>query len=281
MDGLRNYPEEPEQRWYSERYVPEGETRYDGYRIPDPRYEEAQGWGVEAPGEPAARTGADLPPLDENPDRYRTQAFDRDTLSRSSAAAPVSSDPVTSTPAGLYPQVVPASPAAPVPPVPASGPPAPRPSGTGDPVSPGPAAWGSPSPGHAAPGHAAASGAGGPASPSGGPAHSATGAEPGGSVYRTRRAGLAALLAGGAIFAELLLVRVLLVAEFGSQAAPGAVLAGLFALAGVPLVALGLHALCTGAGSAGPAPGRLWLRVPLAYLPVGLVLLVAAALAVR
>jgi hypothetical protein len=100
-------------------------------------------------------------------------------------------------------------------------------------------------------------------------------------VYRPRRIGIAAIIAIVTAVAEILLLRVLLVAEFGSKGTPGGVLAGLFALAGVPLVAMGLHGLATGAASAGPSAGRLWLKVPLAYLPIGLVLVIAAGLAVR
>jgi hypothetical protein len=221
VDGLRNYPEEPEGRWYSERYRTEGDDRYDGYRVPDPRFEESRSWG----------SGPPAPPLAEEPERYQTQSIDRGPMHRSPDAAGLTAPP--------------APPLGPPGPPPAPMPPAPR--GTGQAAGHGPGA----------------------------------GDEPGGAVYRTRRAGVTALLAGAAIFAELLLVRVLLVAEFGAKGTPGGVLAGLFALAGVPLVTIGLYGLATDAASAGPAPGRLWLRVPLAYLPVGLVLLLAAALAVR
>jgi hypothetical protein len=105
---------------------------------------------------------------------------------------------------------------------------------------------------------------------------------PGGAIYRTRRAGIAALLAAVAVVAELLLVRVLLAGELTSTVQPGAVLAGLFSMVGVPLVTIGLYGLMTGAATAaGPTPVRAWLRTPLAYLPVGLVLLLAAGLAAR
>jgi hypothetical protein len=100
------------------------------------------------------------------------------------------------------------------------------------------------------------------------------------TVYKTRRAGVVGLVAGVALVAELLLIRVLLVGEFGHTVAPGAVLAGLFAMAGIPLVALGLYGLITGpAATAGPEATRAWLRTPLAYLPIGLALLLAAGLA--
>jgi hypothetical protein len=80
--------------------------------------------------------------------------------------------------------------------------------------------------------------------------------------------------------AELLLVRVLLTGEFGPHVLPGAVLGGLFAMTGTPLVALGLYGVVSGpAPAAGPAAARVWLRAPLVYLPIGLALLIAAGLA--
>jgi len=100
------------------------------------------------------------------------------------------------------------------------------------------------------------------------------------TVYKTRRAGVAGLIAVPAVLAELFVLRVLLAGEFGHTVVPGAVLGGLFAMTGIPLVALGLYALITGpAVTAGPEAVRAWLRTPLAYLPVGLLLLVAAGLA--
>jgi hypothetical protein len=103
---------------------------------------------------------------------------------------------------------------------------------------------------------------------------------PGPTVYRSRRVGAAGILGALAVVVELLLVRVLLSGEFASTVVPGAVLGGLFAMTGVPLVAMGLYGLMTGAAAAaGATPARAWLRTPLAYLPVGLALLVAAGLA--
>jgi hypothetical protein len=217
---VRNYPDEPEQRWYSDRYPREGDDRYDGYRVPDPRYEEQRGWAFDTAGESVPRTSQELPPpAREEPERYPTQ--------------PVSTGFSGPTSPGMSP---------PMPPLAPPGPGA---------VPPGPVPAGPPP------------------------------TDPGANVYRTRRAGAAIVLIVGSILAEILLLRVLIVGEFGDKASSGGVLAGLFALAGVPLVARGLHGLAAGAASAGNSPGRQWLRVPLGYLPVGLVLLLAAALAVR
>jgi hypothetical protein len=101
------------------------------------------------------------------------------------------------------------------------------------------------------------------------------------TVYRPRRAGIAVLLAAGALIAELmLLVKVFLESTFAHPTNVGGVMAGLFALAGVPMIAIGLYGLATGAATAGgPQVGRAWLRTPLAYLPVGLLLIIAAGLA--
>jgi hypothetical protein len=102
----------------------------------------------------------------------------------------------------------------------------------------------------------------------------------GGAIYRTRRAGVAVLLAFAGTLAELLALRILVSGEFGHPMQPGTVLAGTFALAGIPLTTTGLYGLMTGAATtAAPTPGRAWLRTPLAYLPVGLALLIGAALA--
>ena len=99
------------------------------------------------------------------------------------------------------------------------------------------------------------------------------------TVYRARKAGVLGAIGAVAVVAELLLLRVLLAGEFGHVVSPGGVLAGVFAMTGIPLVAMGLYGLMTGAAAAGPTPERAWLRTPLALLPIGLTLLVAAGLA--
>ncbi|GAA5181941.1 hypothetical protein GCM10023322_17760 [Rugosimonospora acidiphila] len=102
-----------------------------------------------------------------------------------------------------------------------------------------------------------------------------------GAVYRSRHTGAAILLVVVAILAELLTVRMLFSGEFGHPFQPAEVLGGIFTMGGTPLVAMGLYGLITGAANAsGPAPGRAWLRPPLAFLPIGLALIVAGALAI-
>jgi hypothetical protein len=95
------------------------------------------------------------------------------------------------------------------------------------------------------------------------------------TVYRTRRPGLIILLAIGTSVVELLLLFVLGHAVIHGFPA-GELLAAVFAMAGAPLTSLGLYAMVSGGGSAGQ---QAWLRAPAGYLPVGLVLLVAAAIA--
>jgi hypothetical protein len=100
------------------------------------------------------------------------------------------------------------------------------------------------------------------------------------TLYKTRRVGVAGLVAAPAVVAELFLVRVLLAGEFGPTVVAGAVLGALLAMTGIPLVAIGMYSLITGpSATAGPNVVRSWLRTPLAYLPIGLILLTAAGLA--
>lgn len=102
------------------------------------------------------------------------------------------------------------------------------------------------------------------------------------NVYRARRPGVAVLLMLPAFGAGLLFVRALAIAAFGKTFSISGVIASCLALAAVPLVVVGLYGLMTGAAFAADQLGfRTWARPPLAYLVVGLVLLVASGLAIR
>ena len=97
------------------------------------------------------------------------------------------------------------------------------------------------------------------------------------SVYRTRRPVSAVAIA---VVAALLMIPVILlliqVTFVDDPAVRGIVPAVLLAL-GLPLTGFGLYRLATGGASAGR---DTWLRPPIAYLPIGLLLLLAAGLAV-
>jgi len=96
------------------------------------------------------------------------------------------------------------------------------------------------------------------------------------SVYRTKRP-VAAILVG-IVTVVLMIPAVLLLVEVsfnGDLVARGIVPAVLLTL-GLPLSGIGLYALAAG----GPTGREAWLRTPFVYLPVGLVILLAAGLAV-
>jgi len=96
------------------------------------------------------------------------------------------------------------------------------------------------------------------------------------AVYRTRRPFSALLIAIVTVLllvpAVMLLIRVTFVDDPTVRGIVPAVLLTL----GLPLTGIGLYALAAG----GPAGRDVWLRPPVAYLPVGLLLLLAAGLSV-
>lgn len=98
-------------------------------------------------------------------------------------------------------------------------------------------------------------------------------------IYRARRPAVAVLVGVLTMALAVPLVR-LLVESLGSPVSATGVTAAVLALAGLPLAALGLYGLATGAARVPDiSPFHAWLRPPLAYLVVALVLFVAAGLA--
>jgi hypothetical protein len=234
-------------------------------------------------GRRGMRSGLELPEdevdqtREESP-RYRTEMLDRGALRRPADAGDLGSPPggLPSASGLLAPgsggAPVNAMPTGPNPAGPASGPPVSSPAAPGSP-GPIPPQLGSPSstvyqagstPTQAIPASAMPGSGGAPK-----------------EAYRARRSGIAGLLGTVAVVVEVLvLVKVLIDSVTAHPTNTGGVLAGVFALCGVPMVALGLYGLATGAAIAGgPNVGRAWLRTPLAYLPVGLILIIAAGLA--
>jgi hypothetical protein len=96
-------------------------------------------------------------------------------------------------------------------------------------------------------------------------------------VYRTRRPVTAVVLAALTLLLLLPTLMLLVEATFGAgDPSARAVVPAVLLTMGLPLTGYGLYALAAG----GPVGREVWLRPPLAYLPVGLVLLLAAGLAV-
>jgi hypothetical protein len=99
---------------------------------------------------------------------------------------------------------------------------------------------------------------------------------PGEAVYRTRRPFSAVLVAVVTAVLMVPVIMLLVQATFDDEPLARGVVPAVLLTLGLPLTGLGLFALAGGA-----AVGRdAWLRPPVAYLPVGLVVLLAAGLAV-
>ena len=96
-------------------------------------------------------------------------------------------------------------------------------------------------------------------------------------LYRSRKPIFIGLYAVLAIIAESLMLK-----PFFSGIGQPAVLGPLLAMMAFPLLAIGMYGLSTGAATAVQFQGpRVWLRLPLAYLPIGIGLLIAAGTAVK
>lgn len=96
-------------------------------------------------------------------------------------------------------------------------------------------------------------------------------------LYRSRKPIFIALYGVLAAIAEILMLR-----PFFAGVGESAVLGPLLAMFAFPLLAIGMYGLSTGAATAVQFQGpRVWLRLPLAYLPIGIGLLIAAGTAVK
>jgi hypothetical protein len=102
------------------------------------------------------------------------------------------------------------------------------------------------------------------------------------NIYRARRPAVAVLLIIPAVAVGLLLLRALAISAFGDTFRIEGVIASSCALASLPLLVAGLYGLVTGAAHGAEQFGfKVWARPPLAYLLVGLALVMAAGLAIR
>lgn len=154
-------------------------------------------------------------------------------------------------------------------------------------AAPGPSPRPGPAPGHVpgsapVPGPAGWSGEDPPAAPRRPPLVAAPGSPgPGGDgVYRSKRPATAILVGAAAGLLELPALGLLWDSAFADPASPSGVVAAACLVLALPLLAIGLYAVATGAvRAAGPNSGQAWLRPPVAYLSVALILFVAAGLA--
>jgi hypothetical protein len=96
------------------------------------------------------------------------------------------------------------------------------------------------------------------------------------AVYRTRRPFTALLIAIVTVLLMVPVVMLLVRVTFVDDPSVRGIVPAVLLTLGLPLTGVGLYALAAG----GPAGRDVWLRPPVAYLPVGVLLLLAAGLSV-
>lgn len=96
------------------------------------------------------------------------------------------------------------------------------------------------------------------------------------NVYQTRRPAISFLVAFVMVVLMIPVVRLLLAETFTGSPEPRGIVPAVLLTLGFTLCGIGLFALARG----GPISRDSWLRPPVAYLPAGLILLLAAGLAV-
>jgi hypothetical protein len=80
---------------------------------------------------------------------------------------------------------------------------------------------------------------------------------------------------------EIPVLRAFIDAAVTSKVVLDSTIASLLMIIALPLFAFGMYAAIGGSAGTPGSGARVWVRTPLAYLPVALVLFVAAALAAR
>ncbi|MFI5907255.1 hypothetical protein [Dactylosporangium sp. NPDC051541] len=275
------------------RYADEREHDDGGYRVPEPRVS-GRGFGAESPSYGDSPSGQFSAPggTGEFSGEYvsrsrRSEAIDRSALQRPvsgggipggtpgapggmgpggmgmGTGAPIPGLHTSGSPIHGLPTITPAGPVsgAPIPSGPVSGVP-----GSGAPSGMGTSAFAAPT---------ALTAAVPPPQqrPQFGPAE-----DPGGAVYRSKRPGLAVALGLLTALFEVPVLRLFFEAMTAKDIVANGTLAGIFMIPALPMFALGLYGLIGGAAAAAPGV-RPWLRTPLVYLPIGMLLFIAAGLA--
>jgi hypothetical protein len=97
--------------------------------------------------------------------------------------------------------------------------------------------------------------------------------------HRKRRPAAGLLIGVIAVLAAVPVLRLLLDSVFSDSPSPGGVISSVLVLLALPLGGLGLHGLVGAVRVPDASASSAWLRTPVAYLTVALVLVVAAGLA--
>jgi hypothetical protein len=295
VEGHRRYADDPEPSWYSgpDQYTSTTSNAYDSgvherpsgaFRLPEQRDSEYLSSPYVTPDpvtSPGGHSGAMTDPLQDQV-RIPVRGPEYPTIRPSGGTSLADAPPTTTygaAPASAVPTTYGGGSPAPVsaPATYGSGSTAPAAPVSSGPVSSGPLASGPVSSGpvsSAPPGAVAAYN-----DPTGGVppiSRFAGDGKPADTVYRTRRPLSAMAVAAVTVLLMVPVVMLLIHATFVDDPVARGIVPAVLLTLGLPLTGAGLSALAGG----GPVGREALLRPPVAYLPVGLILLLAAGLAV-